>query len=72
MCPHLKGEPAGGNKTGTPVYSGYTSLMPPYTVQWGTHFWAYKTHEMREVALSDSIQYLSCILDLNSLHLYTQ
>ena len=51
--PHSGGEPAGGNKTGGPVGSGDTSLIFP--VAWppqcsrGTHLWACKTHEMREV-----------------------
>ena len=53
MWPPLRGEPAGGNKTGGPIGSGDTSLISP--VAWppqcsrGTHLWACKTHEMREV-----------------------
>ena len=53
MWPHSGGEPARGNKTGGPVGSGDTSLISP--VAWppqcsrGTHLWACKTHEMREV-----------------------
>ena len=63
LCgPHLGGEPAEGNKTGGPVGSRDTSLIFP--VAWppqctrGTHLWACKTHEMREVgmALSDGIR----------------
>ena len=51
--PHSGGEPAEGNKTGGPVGSGDTNLIFP--VAWppqcsrGTHLWACKTHEMREV-----------------------
>ena len=51
--PHLGGKPAGGNKTSGSVGNVDTSLISP--VAWppqcsrGTHLWAYKTHEMREV-----------------------
>ena len=47
--PHLGGEPAVGNKT--PL----ATKTPASPVAWlprcsrGTHLWAYKTHEMREV-----------------------
>ena len=52
------GEPAGGNKTIGPVGSGDTIFISP--VAWppqcavyrGTHLWACKTHEIREVRYS--------------------
>ena len=51
--PHSGGGPAEGNKTGGPVGSGDTNLIvsvawPPQCSR-GTHLWACKTHEMREV-----------------------
>ena len=53
--PHSGGEPAGGNKIGDPVDSVDTNLISIAVLQWGTHLWACKTHEMREVGLSDGI-----------------
>ena len=57
LCgPNSGGESAEGNKTGGPVGSRDTSLIFP--VAWppqcsrGTHLWACKTHEMREVGYS--------------------
>ena len=51
--PHSGGEPAGGSKTGGLVGSGDTSLISPVACppqcSRGTHLWACKTHEMREV-----------------------
>ena len=54
LCgPHSGGEPVEDNKTGGPVGSGDTNLISP--VAWppqcsrGTHLWACKTHETREV-----------------------
>ena len=50
--PHSWGEPAGSNKTSGPIGSRDTSLLHSClvpSVQWGTHLWACKAHEMREV-----------------------
>ena len=51
----FRGESAGGNKIGDPVDSVDTNLISIAVLQWGTHLWACKTHEMREVGLSDGI-----------------
>ena len=61
--PHERGEPASGNKTSGTVGYGDTSLVTPVACPpWcsrGTHLWACKTHEMREVGYGPERQHQS-------------
>ena len=55
--PHFGGEPAGGNKASGPIGSEDTSriiISMVSSVQWGTHLWACKAHEVKEVGTASS------------------